>query len=300
MSKKYLISGASGFVGGHIGHLLSDEDFDSIGRSDKCLIRHDFYDGTVTPEIVNNYDYLIIVSGRAHVENSAKDELLLQLQANFFGVQSILKGLNNRNLKGVVYLSSVAVYGSKVSGIVHENAPYVYDTPYAISKILAERFLLDWSDSTGIPVLILRAPLIAGKNPPGNLGKLMKGIRTGKYLSVGSGVSRRSMVLVADLAICILSNCGKHGVYNLSDGSHPTLKDLEMYLAKIYNVRVPKSIPLYLAKCFAILGDYFSFIPLNSRILQKISSDFIVDDSLARRDLGWNPKPIMGFLDDNT
>jgi nucleoside-diphosphate-sugar epimerase len=292
-NKKYLISGATGFLGKHIVALLSKETFDTIGRGYINTIKFDFTQNHSVLELFNKYEYLVIASGHAHVMQEGRQDAYLHLAVNFKGVQALISAIDTSCLKGVVYISTVAVYGTQSDKPFTEDDELQGDTAYAKSKIAAENYLTEWSLRSNIPILILRIPLIAGKNPPGNLGKMIRAIRNGRYFSILGGKARRSVILAEDLSEFILNNCGKSGIYNLSDGLHPTYRELEVLISKQLNVNYPKGLPRIIAKCLALLGDVFSFIPFNSQKLKKMSQDLIIDDTKARMELGWKPQGVI-------
>ena len=74
------------------------------------------------------------------------------------------------------------------------------EEPYQKSKIMAEQYLTKWCDKKGVTLGILRPSLMAGKNAPGNLGAMVNGIKTGKYLSINHGKARKSLLLAEDIA----------------------------------------------------------------------------------------------------
>jgi nucleoside-diphosphate-sugar epimerase len=291
--KKYLISGATGFLGKHIVELLFKETFETIGRGDSNTIKFDFTQNRSVLRLSNKYEYLIIASGHAHVLKEGAQDTYLHFSVNFKGVQALTCAIDTSCLKGVVYISTVAVYGTQLDKPFTEDDELHGDTAYAKSKIAAENYLLEWSRGNNIPVLILRIPLIAGKNPPGNLGQMISAIRNGRYFSILGGKARRSVIRAEDLSEFILNNCGKSGIYNLSDGLHPTYREFEVLISKQLNVNYPKELPIVIAKCLALLGDVFSFIPINSQKLKKMSQDLIINDTKARKELGWKPQGVI-------
>jgi len=103
-------------------------------------------------------------------------------------------------------------------------------SPYAISKIKAEEFLKEWGEKWGVQILILRLPLVAGINPPGNLGRMIKAIHKGTYFSIGGGQAKKSMVLAEDIAQLLKDLPVKRGMYNLTDVTQPSLRQLEELL----------------------------------------------------------------------
>ena len=57
--------------------------------------------------------------------------------------------------------------------------------------------------------------------------------------------------------------------------------------------RPPISIPYWLAKCLAYVGDVLNFIPINSQKLDKIVTSDIWSNEKAKRELGWKPIDVI-------
>lgn len=294
--KKYLISGATGFLGKFILNELDSSLFDTIGRGPTNTIKFDLAQTELPLTFPNKYDYLIIASGHAHVFKDNTRESHLHHTINSKGTQKLVESAYHNGLKGIVFISTVAVYGENMILPFKEGDELLGESPYAKSKIAAENFLIDWSRETNVPVLILRTPLIAGKCPPGNLGVMIEAIRNKRYFSVAKGRAKRSMVLAEDLAKFIVENCGHNGVYNLCDGLHPSYRELEQLISKQLNLPLPKEIPLFIAEVLAKVGDILPFMPINSVRLKKMKQDLLIDDSKARKELGWQPKEVAKYL----
>lgn len=105
------------------------------------------------------------------------------------------------------------------------------DTPYAMSKRLAEEYLQKWCYEHNVILGIIRPSLIAGPNPPGNLGAMIYGIRSGKYLSIAGSQARKSVLMVQDIAKLVPLLAEKGGIYNVCDSHHPTFRELETTIA---------------------------------------------------------------------
>jgi GlcNAc-P-P-Und epimerase len=86
------------------------------------------------------------------------------------------------------------------------------------------------------------------------------------------------------------------GIYNLTDGLHPSFRELEELICRHYQVALPKILPLVVAKVLGKVGDFLSFSPVNSSIIDKMTLDLIFDDSKARRELGWRPRKVLDHL----
>ncbi|NMB72610.1 MAG: NAD(P)-dependent oxidoreductase, partial [Bacteroidales bacterium] len=141
----------------------------------------------------------------------------------------------------------------------------------------------------------LRLPLIAGPDAPGNLGSMIRAIRKGYYVRFGPSSARRSIVLASDLALFIPSLANVTGIYHLTDGMHPTYRELEEYIATRFNRKI-RDLPSGLVKTAAMAGDWIPWIPVNSSRLKKLSYTLTFSDDKARRELGWNPRPVVGNI----
>lgn len=156
--------------------------------------------------------------------------------------------------------------------------------------------MTEWAFKNEVNLLILRLPLVGGSNPPGNLGKMIKGIKHGTYFSIGGGKSRKSMVLAQDVANLIAELPDVNGIYNLTDGYHPSFKELESMICEQLKRPKPFNMPLSLARFLGKIGDLIPKFPVNSDTINKIAQDLTFSDLNARRDLGWNPSRVLDKL----
>ena len=119
-----------------------------------------------------------------------------------------------------------------------------------MSKIEAEALNVKWAKKYAIKFLIFRLPLIAGINPIGNLGSMINGIKKGYYFNIGRGGAKKSIVLASDIALLIknLSENMPSGIYNLTDGYHPSFRELSNVIAGKLNKPQPYSLPLKFVK----------------------------------------------------
>lgn len=104
---------------------------------------------------------------------------------NLQGTKNLCTALEQSGIpKSFIFISTVAVYGCDSGENITEEYPLNGTTPYALSKIKAEKYLEEWCAMHNVKLSILRPSLIAGPNPPGNLGAMIHGIENGKYLSI--------------------------------------------------------------------------------------------------------------------
>lgn len=295
MNQTYLLTGARGFLGWHIyEHLVaSGNTVVSLGRSGSNDIQCNL--STDVPLIQQQSDVVIHAAGKAHIVPTTEAEKRDFFNVNLTGTQHLCKGLEAlaRLPAAFVFISTVAVYGRDEGQNINEQHPLGGTTPYAKSKIEAETFLEKWCADKNIRLSILRLPLIAGKNPPGNLGAMIKGISNGQYFNIGGGVAQKSVVMAGDVAAAILAIAQTGGTYNLTDGYHPGFAELALLISKQLHKSLPKNLPLWIAKIMAFAGDFLgNKAPINSDKLRKITATLTFDDTLARKSFGWNPQRV--------
>jgi nucleoside-diphosphate-sugar epimerase len=291
-----LIVGSNGFLGKYIlREIKNKKHVETLGRK---LGDHVVDISQSVPILHNRYEIVIHAAGKAHDNPKSKAEALEFFQVNVQGTINLLNAFELSTLpKSFVFISSVAVYGLYKGLNISEEAIVSAEDPYGKSKIQAELLVLDWCNKYKVKCTILRLPLIVGANPPGNLGAMIRGIDKGYYFNIGGGQAKKSMVLAQDVASFILKAAEVGGIYNLTDGYHPSFIELSSMISFQLGKRLPTNLPLTVAKIIAKIGNFIgSKSPLNSIKLLKITSDLTFDDSKARKAFGWNPTTVLeGF-----
>ena len=291
---KLLFTGASGFLGVNLKPLLKESfDIKTLGLTDE-----DTYNVNIAnniPEFNEPFEVILHAAGKAHIVPKTEKEKKLFFDVNYEGTKNLCKALEKSYLpKAFVFISTVAVYGLEAGKNITEEYPLNGDTPYALSKIQAEQFLTEWCSKNNVVLSIIRPSLIAGPNPPGNLGAMIKGIKTGRYLSIAGGKARKSILMVHDIARLLPALIEKGGVYNVCDDSQPTFRELEVLIAQQSGKKLSQSIPYWLAKPMALGGDLLGQkAPINSLKLSKITESLTFSNEKAKRELNWQPLNVL-------
>ena len=226
---KILITGSSGYLGKHLVSTLSRTNvLYTLSRSNSNYLVDLSKD---VPILNEKYDIVIHAAGFAHNLNNKFKNTFIDI--NIIGTQNLLRGIE---ISGVpskfVFISSVSVYGLDSGFNIDESSELLAKDPYGLSKIEAEKIVLDWCQNNNVICTILRLPLIAGINPPGNLGSMINSLKKGFYFNINNGKSKKSMVLANDVAKYVLIAAEVGGVYNLTDGYHPSFYELSNYISK--------------------------------------------------------------------
>ncbi len=206
---RVLVLGANGFVGRHVMAALAMSDWAKpiAGVRRKVASEHIVLDARSIDELrqaLQNVDAVVnCVAGDA-------ESIVANASALFAAAEGT--GIH------VVYLSSMAVYGS-ATGTVTEQAPLKADVgPYSASKAQAENLSLRYKG----PVTIFRPGIIYGAGSPQwteRIAKLLKQRRIGDMGAAGDGCC--NLVHVRDVVQAILTALQhrsehEHRAYNLA------------------------------------------------------------------------------------
>lgn len=284
-----LFTGGTGFLGNNTKPIL-DKIYrvTTIGISSNDEIKANLV--TDIPKLTERYDVVLHAAGKAHIYPKTPEEIQSFFDINYNGTVNLCKALDRVGVpKSFIFISTSAVYGIENGNYITEDYPLKGETPYAKSKIMAEEFLSEWAKRNGVVLSILRPSLIAGCNAPGNLGAMVKGIKTGAYLSIAHGKAKKSLLMAQDIAHLVPLLENKGGIYNVCDNDHPSFGQLETIISKQLGKRKPISIPYWFAKILALFGDIIKKFPINSSRLSKIVISDTISSQKAQKELGWEP-----------
>jgi len=292
--KKLLFTGASGFLGYNILPILEKSyDVHTIGLTDNDDIKVNL--AKEVPLINTHCDVVLHAAGKAHVVPTTEAEKQEFYDVNYQGTVNLCKALENAGIpKALVFISSVAVYGCEYGDLITEEHPLEGTSPYADSKIKAEKYLTEWCALHNVTLGILRPSLLAGKNAPGNLGAMVNGIKKGYYMNIAGGKVIKSILMAEDIARLVPIVAEKGGIYNVCDTRQPSFGEISLSVAKQLGKGKPLNIPYWMAWCMAKVGDLLgSKAPINSYKLEKMTKSLTFSNEKARRELGWEPLDVL-------
>ena len=294
---KYLITGASGFLGSKIvEYLKSDINSElhlavrnaSFTPNDRIHIHDGF-----NLESINswNYDFLgvdivIHTAGLAHISSNNYKKFKL---INTLGTIELAKKASQSGVKRFIYISSIKVNGDKTTS---DKKFYFNDIPnpvgsYAISKYEAELGLIELSKNSNMEIVIIRPPLVYGYGVKGNFSRLLQYIRSGLPILIPSVDNKRSFISVDNLVDFIVT-CSNHplagnNIFLVSDGEDLSTLELinkiELSLGlKCRLIRIPVSL-LYLLLILIRKPHYYD------RLLNSLQ----IDMSHTYNIVGWLP-----------
>ena len=292
--QRLLFTGGTGFLGKNIMPLLKEHYIvTTCGITPDDMLKSNL--AKDVPELPERYDVVLHAAGKAHTVPKTEAEKHLFYDVNYIGTIHLCDALEKAGIpKALVFISTVAVYGCEFGEWITEEHPLEGTTPYAESKIRAERYLTRWCSEHGVTLGILRPSLLAGHRAPGNLGAMVEGIKKGFYLNIAGGKVKKSVLMAEDIARLLPLVAEKGGVYNVCDSYQPTFGELSVSVSRQLGKRKPISIPYWMAWCMAKVGDLLgSKAPINSYKLEKMTKSLTFSNEKARRELGWEPLDVL-------
>ncbi|MBW2605469.1 MAG: GDP-mannose 4,6-dehydratase [Deltaproteobacteria bacterium] len=176
MSKKILITGGAGFIGSNFVHYIVNKypdytvyvvdsltyagNLDNIPREFFDLPNFHFVEGTITDELLMKKltakaDVVVHFAAESHVSYSIQNVSVF-VETNVKGTQVICEAVKENGVERFINVSSSEVYGSALTVPMDENHPLLPYSPYAASKIGAERMVYAYYKTFNIPAVIIR------------------------------------------------------------------------------------------------------------------------------------------------
>lgn len=293
---KVLITGSKGFLGRYIATAYHTQGWEviSLGKQN----HNDLVVDLATEEpALDHLDFKSVVhlAGLAHKVPSLHHAVQPFYDTNLHGTNNLLEALSPiaGQIEHFVFISSVAVYGRETGHMIEESNTLEGRSPYAQSKILAEQQVIHWGLDHDVPTLILRLPFVAGSNPPGEFGRLLRKMKKSDFRIIGAGLAKKSGVLASDIADHLPRWHGKSGIFNLTDGYHATIAEWTNYMKKSSTSPKIKYIKDWQARILSGMGDLIPGIPYHSRLYYQLTSELTFSDTKARNHLNWNPKIVF-------
>lgn len=292
--EKLLFTGGTGFLGNNVMPILVQKyEVTTCGITPDDMIKANL--AKEVPELPERYDVVLHACGKAHVVPKTEAEKQAFYDVNYQGTINLCSALEKAGgPKALVFISTVAVYGCEYGDLITEDHPLEGDSPYAESKIMAEKYLTEWCAKNGVVLGVLRPSLLAGRNAPGNLGAMVNGIKKGFYVNIAGGKVVKSILMAEDIARILPLLEEKGGIYNVCDTRQPSFGEISDCVAKQLGKHKPISIPYWMAYLMAKIGDLLgNKAPINSRILEKMTKSLTFSNEKARKELGWEPLDVL-------
>ncbi len=289
----YAITGASGFIGGHLEELLKKKNlkYRKIGRKkDSDFVINQINSKTDWSQALKGVDIIFHLAGRAHaMREKNEDKYEFHKKINFEGTKRLVEKASEMGVKKIIFLSTVKVFGEK-SNLGNKFELSSKSNPkdkYAISKLHAEEYLINAANKMGLEFVIVRTPIVYGPNMKANFLSLYFLVYLRFPFPFGKIKNKRSIIYVGNL-VDFLYNCaliplasGK--TFLISEKSSFSTQEIIRFIS--LSLEVPSVIfpfPLRILKILALIfGKKNQF--------SSITESFEIDSSESYRILKWEP-----------
>lgn len=242
-----LVTGGAGFIGSHVvdglvadGHRVMVVDNLSTGLRDNVNQRADFIKADVEDDSIEGL--FTQQSGiRVVVHLAAQSSVAVSwhrpvddARANVLGLVNMLECCRRHGVEQFLFSSSAAVYGDPERLPVDETALPCPRSPYALSKLIGERYIKMYSNEYGMRAFIMRFSNVYGPrqradSESGVVSAFTHAFVHNEQLQIrGDGYQTRDFIYVANVADAVKRAiaCGAKGIYNISTNTSTTVMGL--------------------------------------------------------------------------
>ncbi len=305
---RVLITGVSGFTGGHLCERLVGDGYgvralvrdparcERWSRMGVDLALGDLRDQHAVDIAMKGIDVVYHIAALFRPENVSRKEMW---ESNVEGTRNLLDAAVREGVQRFVHCSTVGVHGDVKNPPATEESPYAPGDYYQESKTEGEKLALAYSAQEKLPIVVFRPGGIYGPRDLRFL-KLFKTIKRKNFVMLGSGNVLYQLIYIDDLIDGIVL-CGTRDeavgqVYILTGESPLTLNQMVANIAQVLGVRPPwlrlPVWPVYLAGlgCEIICKPFGINPPLYRRRVDFFRKTRSFDISKAKNDLHFKPK----------
>lgn len=220
---------------------------------------------------------------------------------NVGGTSNVVAAAIQAGVRRLVFFSTIAVYGQSNGRILTEDTPPYPDTFYARTKLAAEKIVLEAKGVDGGRIgAVLRLGTVYGSRVKGNYQRLVHSLARGRFIPVGNGSNRRTLVYDKDVAraavLAAIHPDAAGRIFNVTDGQFHTMKAIVETLCGALGRRSPRlTLPAGPVRCLAgLLEDCARLCGLRSPIVRatvdKYTEDLAVDGRRFHTRIGFVPQ----------
>lgn len=297
----YIITGGTGFIGTHLTNLLSQHEpgaavwnldivepgtpnpavkaYKPAVKAGECLrstfVRRDVrrpigeLPFTPTPDDII-FNFAAVHRTPGHPDHDYFD-------TNMRGAENVTAFAERHGIRTIVFASSIGPYGA-AEDLKSEDTLPTPNTPYGISKLVAEKIHIAWQcGGSDRRLLIVRPGVVFGRGENGNFTRLYWGIRKHTFAYPGRKDTIKACIYVKDLVAFIMWRLESLGcvtdVYNCTYEPAYTIEAIVEVMKRATGLRqcvpyIPNSIIMPMAWVAKCLGSPMGICPARVKKLQ--------------------------------
>lgn len=308
-----LVTGANGFIGGHLverllsmGHQVTALDMHadwlhSLESSEDLKVIHaDFSDrASVDPELPGNEVCFHLAS--AHLETDVADDYFWKV--NVEHTSEFVERCQKAGIPRFVHCSTVGVYGDINDPPADETSECHPDVAYEKSKLAGEKAVVAYSLTNNYRTIVIRPAWVYGPRCP-RTEKLFRAINKGRFFYVGNGQTLRHPVYITDMlqgflcAVEVETDPGE--IFIIAGPSAVTLEELATSIANSLSVRPPAlRLPEWFVNAGVVLIENGAKLagmkpPYTRRSMKFYTGNTAFSIRKAQQFLGFQPRVSLG------
>ena len=304
---RVLVTGATGFTGGHLARALA-----ARGEAVRALVRDrgraaavlpglELIEGDLTDPaaLARAVDGVDVVYHVAALYRAAGLDDAVYRAVNATAVGTLIERAAAAGVRRVVHCSTVGVHGDIARPPANEDAPLAPGDVYQETKLEGERIAREAAGRTGVEVVIARPTGIYG---PGDrrLLKLFRGVARRRFVVLGRGDIWYHLTYIDDLVegfrLCGTVPAAAGRTYILSGPEVTTLNELVALTADVAGTTpLPVHLPVWPfwlagAACEALCRPFGVEPPIYRRRVDFFTKSRAFDSSRARTEIGYAPR----------
>jgi nucleoside-diphosphate-sugar epimerase len=259
MATSCLITGATGFVGGHLAQacaergwsvralVRSSSDTRLLERPNIALVRGDLTDGAAVREALQGVEAVFHCAAKVGDWGRVEEYRAVNVEA----LRGLLDACRDVLLSRFIHFSSLGVYAARHHYGTDESEPLPaqHMDGYTQTKVESEQLVLRYHREHKLPVVVLRPGFIYGPRDRTVMPKLIDNIRKRKLRYIGRS-SKRAMncIYVGNLVEAALLAVEKPEavgqIYNLTDGEFVSKRRFIESIVEGMGLPHPKPVPV--------------------------------------------------------
>ena len=306
---RVLVTGATGFTGGHLARALAARGdavtalvrtesaaAAALARDGIAIAKGDLRDPSALAAASGGVDTVYHIA--AMYRQAGLDDQVYRA-VNAHAVKAIVEAAARGGVRRVVHCSTVGVHGDVEHPPANEDAPLRPGDVYQVTKLEGEQLAREAGARLGVEVTIARPTGIYG---PGDrrLLKLFRGVARRRWVTLGGGKIYYHLTFIDDVVDGFIL-CGTHPAaanrtYILAGGEVTTLNALVALVADVAEVPTPtRHLPVWPfwtagAVCETICRPLGIDPPIFRRRVDFFTKSRAFDIARARTELGFAPR----------
>jgi nucleoside-diphosphate-sugar epimerase len=310
--KMVLVTGGTGAIGPSVvrallatGHdvrtLALDPPMPETLPSPVSVVIGDVSDPKAVRAAMHGVSLVIHMAALLHAFDSLPHMRQEYEKINVGGTATVVENAVAVGVERIVFFSTISVYGHSGARVLTEDSPVHPDSLYAQTKLDAEKLVLGARRLDGLSLgTVLRLAAVYGPGVKGNYRRLVESLARRRFIPVGDGRNRRTLIFDRDAAkaalLAAFHPAAAGRTYNVTDGRCHAMEDIIRTVCDALGRKAPRfSLPERPVRWTAGLLEDLTRLagfksPIGRAVLDKYMEDLAVSGERIQQELGFSPE----------